>query len=80
MLESIGAFCAVRFTEVVHILEGPLREVPLYINHNQKYASGLVTITCVNLGFVQKHDQILNEFSRLLIQHIQDIIQLSFLL
>ena len=30
MLKSNGAFRAVHFTEVVHILEGPLREVPLY--------------------------------------------------
>ena len=30
MLKSIGAFHAVRLTEVVRISEGPLREVPLY--------------------------------------------------
>ena len=30
MLKSNGAFHAVNFTEVVHISEGPLREVTLY--------------------------------------------------
>ena len=30
MLKSNGSFRAVRFTEVVRISEGPLREVPLY--------------------------------------------------
>ena len=32
MLKSNGAFHAVHFTEVVRILEGLLRDVPLYID------------------------------------------------
>ena len=32
MPKSNGAFRAVRFTEVVRISEGPLREVPLYFH------------------------------------------------